>query len=133
MTGMMRPALIAIAAITLAVALTACSSGEVYPGYAEHLEDQAAEDAAANDVREQEAMADQYSQEGMWEPSWAEGATGWTCTYVPTMNEDWHDDAVCSNNGNESHRPYLRDWDDFVTEAELMESAREYAAELNAG
>lgn len=48
------------------------------------------------------------------------------------MNEDWHDDAVCSN-VSELHRPYLREWDDFVTEAELMESASEYAAELNAG
>ena len=126
----MRPALTILA---LTFALTACSSGEVYPGYADHLEDQAADDATANDVRQQEAMADQYSQENMWEPPLAEVAPGWTCSYTPSMNDDWHDDAVCSNNGNEAHRPYLREWDDFVTEAELLESAREYAAELNTG
>jgi hypothetical protein len=125
---MMRATVPALAAIVLAFGLSACSS-EVYPGYAEHLEEKAAEDAELNDIREQEAMADQYAAEGMWEPSWA---AGWTCSYEPTMNEDWHDDAVCRN-GTDSHRPYLREWDDFVTEAELMESAGEYAAELNAG
>jgi hypothetical protein len=55
----------------------------------------------------------------------------WTCAYVPTMNDDWHDDAVCSN-GTEVQRPYLRAGDDFVTEDEIMASAAEFAAELNA-
>ena len=61
-----------------------------------------------------------------------EPVSSWTCTYDVTYNDDWHDDVVCSN-GSEAHRPSLREWDDFVTEAELMESAREYAAELNLG
>lgn len=54
----------------------------------------------------------------------------WTCVYSPTYNDDWHDDVTCSN-GSESERPYLRDWDGFVTQAEIMESAREYEAQLN--
>ena len=56
----------------------------------------------------------------------------WTCHYSASYNNDWHDDVVCSN-GAESERPYLREWDDFVTEAELMESAREYENQLNGG
>jgi hypothetical protein len=56
----------------------------------------------------------------------------WSCRYSPSVNEDWHDDVVCSN-GLEGHRPYLREWDSFVTEAEIMESAAEYEALLNAG
>ena len=59
-------------------------------------------------------------------------AVGWTCTLSPTYNDDWHDDVVCRN-GSDSHRPYLRDWDDFVEEWEIMESAHEYEAQLNAG
>ncbi|TRW45590.1 hypothetical protein [Georgenia yuyongxinii] len=55
----------------------------------------------------------------------------WTCFYDPTFNNDWHDDVVCAN-GSERHRPYLRDWDSFVTEDEIMASAFEYEAELNA-
>ena len=83
---------------------------------------------------EQQARADEYLQDQYAEyvEGQTGGAGGWTCSYVPTMNEDWHDDVVCSN-GSEQHRPYLREWDEFVTEAELMESASEYAAELNAG
>lgn len=54
----------------------------------------------------------------------------WTCDYEPTYNDDWHDDVVCSN-GTEQQRPYLRERDSFVTEAEIMESAREYEQQLN--
>ena len=54
----------------------------------------------------------------------------WRCHYSPTYNYDWHDDVVCSN-GVEQHRPYLREWDDFVTEDEIMQSAYEYEQELN--
>ncbi len=54
----------------------------------------------------------------------------WTCVYSPTYNNDWHDDVTCSN-GAESKRPYLREWDSFVTEPEIMESAREYEVQLN--
>lgn len=54
----------------------------------------------------------------------------WSCWYEPTMNDDWYDDVVCSN-GVERHRPYLREWDSFVTVDEIMESAREYEQYLN--
>lgn len=55
----------------------------------------------------------------------------WTCAYRPTYNYDWHDDVLCSN-GAERQRPYLREWDSYVTEYEIMESAREYEGQLNA-
>lgn len=58
------------------------------------------------------------------------GAAAWTCYYDATFNYDWHDDVVCSN-GTEQQRPYLREWDDYVTEDEIMESAREYEQQLN--
>lgn len=54
----------------------------------------------------------------------------WQCHYSPTYNNDWHDDAVCTN-GSETERPYLREWDSFVTEAEIMESAREFERQRN--
>ena len=54
----------------------------------------------------------------------------WSCDYSQTYNDDWHDDVACSN-GVEQHRPHLRGWDDFVTEDEMMQSAREYEQELN--
>jgi hypothetical protein len=56
----------------------------------------------------------------------------WSCDYQPTYNRDWHDDVVCSN-GSEQHRPYLREWDGYVTQDEIMASAREYERQLNAG
>jgi hypothetical protein len=49
-----------------------------------------------------------------------------------SFNEDWHADVECSN-GVEFDRPYLREWDDFVTEDELMQSALEYENLLNGG
>lgn len=58
------------------------------------------------------------------------GTQGWECLYDPTFNHDWHDDVICER-GNEARRPYLRGWDSFVTEDEIMRSAREYEAKLN--
>lgn len=55
----------------------------------------------------------------------------WRCHYSPTMDYDWHNDVLCDN-GVEAHRPYLLEWDDFVTEDELMEAAFQYEAALNA-
>jgi len=59
-------------------------------------------------------------------------ASSWSCHYVPTYDEDWHNDVLCSN-GTDVDRPYLRPGDDFVTQDEIMESAHEYEDELNAG
>lgn len=57
-------------------------------------------------------------------------AQPWVCSYSPTYDQNWHNDALCTN-GVESLRPTLREWDSHVTEDELMESAREYATQLN--
>ncbi|WP_146828295.1 hypothetical protein [Aeromicrobium flavum] len=54
----------------------------------------------------------------------------WTCSWSPTMNEDWYDDVLCSD-GTREQRPRLREWDSFVTPDEMMESARKYEGELN--
>lgn len=54
----------------------------------------------------------------------------WWCSYSPTVDRDWHNDVICSN-GVESHRPYLRGDDSYVTESEIMASASEYEADLN--
>ncbi len=56
----------------------------------------------------------------------------WSCIYLPTYDDNWHDDVICSNI-IETHRPHLRDGDSYITESEMMESAREYEAELNLG
>lgn len=65
------------------------------------------------------------------QPEVAPEAQMWVCAYDPTMNNDWHDDVLCQK-GSAFDRPYLREWDDFITEDEIMESAREYEAALNA-
>lgn len=57
--------------------------------------------------------------------------SAWVCVYSPTYDEDWHNDVECSDGVNVD-RPYLREWDDFVTEDELMQSAYEYQDALNA-
>lgn len=113
------------------LSLTGCSSyydsDDLDAQYYEDEYDTSEFDAARDGAR-----AEQYYRDSFAERHASSRAAGvWTCTYAPTMNEDWHDDAVCSN-GSERHRPYLREWDNFVTQTELMESAREYAAELNA-
>ena len=55
---------------------------------------------------------------------------GWSCSHDVIYNDDWYDGVVCTN-GQGAQHPYLRDWDDFVTEAEFMESARELEDEFN--
>ena len=54
----------------------------------------------------------------------------WVCSYAPTYDDDWHNDVLCSN-GVDEDRPYLREWDTFITEDEIMESAQEYEDGLN--
>lgn len=55
----------------------------------------------------------------------------WTCGYSPTYDNNWHNDVLCFN-GSQSERPYLREWDDYITPDEIMASAAEYENELNA-
>lgn len=59
-------------------------------------------------------------------------APRWTCTYSPTYDHNWHNDALCSN-GRKTERPYLRPDDSYITPSEIMESARAYERHLNAG
>ncbi|MEL4320317.1 hypothetical protein WJX64_14980 [Leifsonia sp. YIM 134122] len=65
-------------------------------------------------------------------PAPAPAASVWTCSYLPTMDDDWHNDVLCTN-GTEEQRPYLLEGDDFITEDEIMQAAREYETVLNGG
>jgi hypothetical protein len=56
----------------------------------------------------------------------------WRCWWSPTMDRNWHNDALCSN-GVSKVRPYLRPADTYITRDELMSSARAWARARNAG
>ncbi|SFA86447.1 hypothetical protein SAMN05192575_101900 [Nocardioides alpinus] len=56
----------------------------------------------------------------------------WTCRWSPTMDRNWHNDALCSN-GVSQLRPYLRPADSYITRAELMSSAQAWARARNRG
>jgi hypothetical protein len=62
----------------------------------------------------------------------APAAPLWRCWWSPTMDRNWHNDALCSN-GVRKVRPYLRPADDYITRDELMASARAWARARNAG
>lgn len=87
---------------------------ELQPGYEETVDDQYVEPEPPAPPAENQQ----------------EPAT-WSCFLSVTYNDDWHDDVLCRR-GIEEQRPYLREWDDFVEEWEILESAREYEAQLNA-
>ena len=55
---------------------------------------------------------------------------GWDCYWDPTMNDDWHDDYMCTN-GSAYDRPYLIPDDSFVEQWEIDEAASAYEAGLN--
>lgn len=55
---------------------------------------------------------------------------GWECYWDPTMNDDWHDDYMCTN-GSSYDRPYLIPEDSFVEQWEIDEAANAYEAALN--
>jgi hypothetical protein len=59
-------------------------------------------------------------------------AQSWTCRWSPTMDRNWHNDALCSN-GVSQVRPYLRPADTHITQDELMRSARAWARARNRG
>lgn len=61
-----------------------------------------------------------------------EGTGLWTCGYSPTLNNNWHDDVLCTD-GTSRHRPYLRPGDSFITAAELQRAAAAYERRLNVG
>lgn len=57
-------------------------------------------------------------------------AGAWKCWWAPTMDDNWHNDALCSN-GVRKVRPHLRPGDTFITRDELMSSARAWARARN--
>lgn len=57
-------------------------------------------------------------------------ATQWACFYDATMNDNWHDDVLCTN-GVDSTRPILLPDDAFVDYDEIMGAAAAYEAQLN--
>lgn len=65
------------------------------------------------------------------EPSEATGQALWDCFYEPTINDNWHDDVLCTN-GAESERPILLPGE-FVTQSDMEIAGAEYEATLNQG
>jgi len=105
------------------VLTSACGTGSRYDP-SEELDD--------NGPPEQVAVEPVEPAPAAPEPPAPEPVAAWTCSYDPTYDEDWHNDVVCTD-GIGVDRPYLRPDDDFITEDEIMESAREYEDALNAG
>lgn len=120
-----------IAALTLIAGfgLTGCSSAEF--GNSNFSRPTVREPVEDFEPSEAEKNASMHEAETKFD-DWLATQVGWVCSYEPTINDDWHDDVLC-HKGKDSDRPYLREWDGFVTYDELMESAREYEATLNAG
>jgi hypothetical protein len=56
----------------------------------------------------------------------------WSCNYLPTINNNWHDDVLCTR-GLERQRPILLPNQTFVTEADMRAAGADYQARLNAG
>jgi hypothetical protein len=54
----------------------------------------------------------------------------WVCSYDITLNENYHDDVVCSD-GVSTDRPYLLPDDSFITPDEIMREAARYEDYLN--
>jgi DNA primase len=134
----------------LALTLTACggaSDADLQQAREAGAQEQAQRDAVNRQSEAQASPADDAAKaatkkkekpsaiqdylNSLDEPA-AEPSRIWRCSYSPTYNRDWHDDVVCSN-GTEEHRPYLREWDSFISQDEIMESAREYEQHLNGG
>lgn len=106
------------------LALTGCSTGiseydQAQAEYQEHLENQY-EPTEEQLQDEADAAYDHYMAEN----------ARWSCFYDPTMNDDWHDDLLCTN-GVDSVRPTLLPDDPFVEYDEIMQAALEYATVLN--
>ena len=120
----MRPLLTILAATALGLTLAACSpyySGETVNGH-RALEPVPYEDNVPSDAEIAEAK----------QQAWEEVAgQEWSCWYDPTMNENWHDDVLCTN-GPDNHRPTLLPGQ-FVSEADMSAAADEYEAYLNSG
>lgn len=114
-----------VASASLVFALSGCTSySDAQPGYQEHLESrddyQHSEEylQAEGDYYADQQRADEFT------------ARGWRCFWDPTMNDDWHDDYLCSD-GLNYDRPYLIPDDSFVERWELDAAVNDYEASLN--
>lgn len=114
-----------VALTALAFALPGCSSAsDLEPGYQAHLDNvddyQQSEEYLQSqaDYYYEQQRADNYS------------ARGWRCYWDPTINNDWHDDYMCTN-GATYDRPYLLPGDSFVEGWEIDAAADEYEDNLN--
>lgn len=111
--------------VALVFALAGCSSYDEYgPGYEEHLEGQGSYQESEEYL---EAEGDYYAEQQQQE---FYASQGWQCFWDPTMNDDWHDDYLCSN-GSSYDRPYLLPNDSFIEQWEIDAAASEYEAALN--
>lgn len=61
-----------------------------------------------------------------WQPS----VDSWSCFWDPTMNEDWHDDVLCTNGAQRDRPLLLTDWG-YVTYDDMMVAAADYEDWLN--
>lgn len=63
-------------------------------------------------------------------PEWSTVEDRWSCEWLPTMNENWHDDVLCTR-GAEFTRPSLLIDHSYVTQEMMMQAATEHEARLN--
>ncbi len=123
--------LVAGAALAAGIALSVSGCA----GYTDDGSDYSGNEASPYDdveVPEPDYDALIEEQDTLVEEQIAEAASQWKCSYAPSYDDDWHNDVACTN-GVDVKVPYLREWDTFITEDEIMESAREYEDQLNAG
>lgn len=110
--------------VNLMVSVSGCATYD--EGANDYSGNESPADIAVEEVEpDYEALADQQAREII-------ESQPWECFYAPSYDDDWHNDVTCTN-GTETETPYLREWDSFITEDEIMESALEYEDHLNAG
>jgi hypothetical protein len=63
-------------------------------------------------------------------PAPSPAAERWVCRWDPTINQDWHDDYLCTK-GDQTDRPHLIPGDGFVRRDEIDQAASDYQAKLN--
>lgn len=122
-----RTVALSVGLLGMLAGVAGCSSySDIQPGYDEHLDSQ---DDYQQSEEYLEAEGDYYAEQQEAEYF---ASRGWQCFWDPTMNDDWHDDYLCSSGVN-SVRPYLLPDDDFVEGWEIDTAAAEYEAYLNEG
>lgn len=68
--------------------------------------------------------------ETVWNNPEPPTAKAWSCGWSPTMNENWHDDVLCTNGVDQDRPILLPDWS-YVTKDDMMAEARNYENYLN--